>query len=155
MKRILNYLLICAFTCLSFGCVKVIHGGIDIAQHDDNATEHYILRQVLEMDPLNPTGIDIYSHFKEFATLSMSIYYEDGKIAYVEFDNGDIPYNPLSFVVPSGKISCSYDNGSIPPVIRLSTGEVLAQMIQNEPVIAFSLDYNKIKYKYTFKAVKD
>ncbi len=155
MKRILKYLFITAFASLSFGCARVSHGGADVALHDDNATERYALRQVLEMDPLNPTGIDIYSHFKEFATLSMSIYYENGDIAYVEFDNGDLPYSPLPFDVPSGKISCKYDNGAIPPVLRLSTGEVLAEMIHNEPVLVFSLDYNKISYKYTFKAVKE
>lgn len=155
MKQILKCLLLCACASLLSGCVKVTHGGIDIAQHDDNATEHFVLRQVLQMDPLNPTGIDIYPYFKEFASLSLSLYFENGKIAYAEFDNGELPYNPLPFSFPSGKIACTYDNSCIPPVLRLSTGEVLAQMIQNEPVIAFSLDYNKISYKYTFKTVKE
>ena len=136
------------------GCNDVAHTDGYADLHDDNATEHYVLRQVIEYDPLNPTGIDIISHFDEFSSLSFTIYYQDGKISYAEFDNGDLPYMPVSFDVPSGKFPCTYDAGAYPPVLRLSNGDVLAKMIYNEPVFEFSLDYNKISYKYTFKAEK-
>ncbi len=155
MKKFLYCITVILAAALFASCNEVAHTDTYSDLHDDNATEHFVLHQVIEYDPLNPTGINLFPYFTEFQTLSLVIYYEDGEIKYAEFDNGELPYLPVAFNVPEGKIPITYDSGTYPPVLRLASGEVLAKMIYNEPVFEFSLDYYKISYKYSFKAVKD
>jgi len=156
MKKIFYSTLLAACALLLAGCQYTFHDKDTYSnQHDDNAVETFALKSVLEYDPFNPTGIDVTKEFEEFETLRLTIYYENGSIANVKFDNGDIPFSPVPFALPEGKVPCTYDNGAYPPVLRLSTGEAFVQMINNEPVFLFSLDYNMIKYEYKFKAATE
>jgi len=156
MKKIINSTLLVAFAMLLASCQYAYHKNDTYSkQHDDNAVEVFALSSVREYDPFNPTGVEIAGEFEEFETLRLTVYYENGSIANVEFDNGDIPFSPVSFALPEGKVSCTYDDGTYPPVLRLGTGEALVKMVNNEPVFTFSLDYNKIRYEYKFKAVTE
>ena len=155
MKNIIKCTLAFLAAALLAGCVEVSHGGTYIDQHDDNAVETFVIRQVLEFDPMNPTGIDIQPYFEElFSGITLTIYYENGKIAYAEFSNGSLPFSPVDYKLPEGKVACTYDDGCYPPVLRLADGNVLAKMVYYEPVFEFSLDFKNISYKYTFKAAK-
>lgn len=154
MKNIFRIISLAAAATLLFGCSEIVKECPDVNLHEDNAIEQYVLNKAYEIDPANPEGIDISSYFSEFASVKLNIYYEDGKIAAAEFEHGALPYNPLTCALPQGKVSCSYDASVYPAVLRLESGDVLCQMVYNEPVFNFSLDYNKISYKYTFKAVK-
>lgn len=156
MKNIFksSLLIFAALFAFSSCMVEVAKDGAEIALHEDNAIENYVINQVLEYDPMNPTGIDISKYVDEFSSITLTIYYEDGKMSAVEFNHGTLPYNPLAGQLPSGKVSCTYDSTVYPAVIKLSDGTVLAEMIYNEPVVKFSLDYSKISYQYSFKAAK-
>lgn len=154
MKKFVKIISLAAAAAMLFGCTEFGKDCAAVQLHDDNAVEHYVLNKALEIDPFNPTGVDISPYFSEFSSIKLNIYYEGGKIAAAEFEHGALPYNPLTCALPQGKVSCSYDASVYPAVLRLESGDVLCQMVYNEPVFNFSLDYNKISYKYTFKAVK-
>jgi hypothetical protein len=106
---------------------------------------------VLQIDPLNTSGIDIKSYFDWFDTYSLTVYVENGKYAYCEVSTGDIPFNPYGFQLPAGKQPCSLDNSVSPMAIRLSSGEVLARYRQGQFVVPFQLDCSDISYEFWFK----
>jgi len=150
MKKTVLWL--CAVTLALTSCVNLVPGNTDApSENEGSYTYTYKLSKVLQIDPLNTSGIDIKSYFDWFDSYSLTVYVENGKYAYCEVNTGDIPFNPYGFKVPAGKQACSLDNSVSPTAIRLSSGEVLARYKQGQFVVPFQLDCSDISYEFWFK----
>ena len=115
---------------------------------------NYELRAVLEKDPVNINGIDVYPFFDFFKSLRFTINVRDGKMTSLIFDNGDIPFSPFSFTVPSGTVACEFDDSVSPNVLRLKDSkDVIATFRNGELYIPFVLDCEEITYEFRFKEV--
>jgi hypothetical protein len=115
----------------------------------------YGLRQVMQYDPMNIDGINIIDKFDFFGTFRLVIHYTGGKISAVTFSNGDIPFSPVDFVVPTGTTEAYLDTDALPNVIRLrQNGEAIATFTKGEFNITFRLDSPLLSYRYTFKSVE-
>ena len=135
-------------------CVEVGPSKEHLSQDIDSDYEFtYGIREFIEYDAKNPGGINLLDHFDFFDTFKMTLYVEGGKFAYVEIDNGDLPCDEFGFTLPVGKTPCYYDEVAVPHVIRLSTGETIAQFNTGELVLPFTLDSRKISYKMTFQTL--
>ncbi len=140
----------CALLAVS-SCVDVGPSKAHLTQDIDSDYEFtYGIREFIEYDAKNPGGINLLDHFDFFDTFKMTLYVENGKIAYVDIDPGDLPCDVFGFTLPSGKTPCYYDEVAVPHEIRLSTGETIVQFNTGEFVLPFSLDSRKISYKMTF-----
>ena len=113
----------------------------------------YGIREFIDYDAKNPGGINLMDHFDFFDTFKLKFYVEDGKFAYVEIDNGDLPFDEFGFTLPSGKTPCYYDEVAVPHVIKLATGETIVEFNTGEFILPFSLDSKKISYKITFQTL--
>ncbi|MDR0509745.1 MAG: hypothetical protein LBH06_01460 [Rikenellaceae bacterium] len=115
----------------------------------------YGLRQVMQYDPMNIDGINIVDKFDFFGTLRLTIHYAGGKISAVTFSNGNIPFAPVDFTVPTEKTEAFLDTDVLPNVIRLKeSGKAIATYLRGEFIITFRLDSPLVSYKYTFKSVE-
>lgn len=116
----------------------------------------YSLREVLEKDPVNINGIDIYPYFDFFSTLRFTIHVKDGKMSTLEFNNGDIPFSPFSFEIPAGEVECYYDSQVSPNALKLKSNDaVVAYFKSGELYIPFKLDCKEIDYEYRFRKVAE
>ena len=114
----------------------------------------YGIRQVMQYDEVNINGLNIAEKLPFFSTFSMIIHYTDSKISGVTFSNGDIPFSPYNFTIPSGKIDCYLDTDVLPNELRITgTKNVIAYYQKGEFTIPFVLDCTKLSYKYTFKSI--
>lgn len=117
---------------------------------------NYALRKVLEKDPVNVNGIDVYPYFDFFKSLRFTIHVREGKMSSIEFSNGDIPFSPFGFDIPSGDAECWFDTENVPNALRLkSTGEAVAYFKGGEFYIPFQLDCKDINYEFTFKEISE
>lgn len=140
---------------LAAGCVEVAPTPEQLSVGVDKDYEFtYGIRQFMEYDAKNPAGINIEPYFDFFKTFSLKIYVVDGKLSFLEIDNGDLPCDLYPFRLPSGKVECVYDQDVIPHVLRLVTGETLATFKDGEFIVTFSLDSEEINYKVTFKTIE-
>ena len=135
-------------------CVEVAPTKEHLSKDIDTDYEFtYGIREFIEYDAKNPGGINLLDHFDFFDTFKMKFYVENGKFAYVEIDNGDLPFDEFGFTLPQGKTPCYYDEVAVPHEIRLSTGETIVQFNTGELVLPFVLDSKKISYKMTFQTL--
>lgn len=116
---------------------------------------NYELRSVLEKDPVNINGIDVYPYFDFFKSLKFTIKVKGGKMTSVIYDNGDIPFSPFTFAAPSGEVACEFDDTVSPNVLKLKeSGDVIATYRNGELYIPFVLDCEELTYEFRFKEVK-
>jgi hypothetical protein len=114
----------------------------------------YGIRQVMQYDEVNINGIDIAGKIPFFETFRLTIHFTDSKISGVTFSNGEIPFSPYDFEVPSGKIDCYLDTDVLPNELRITgTNHVIAYFQNGEFSIPFKLNCPSLRYKYTFKSV--
>ena len=133
-------------------CVDVMPTNTTAESHNTGTYEYtYTLNKVLEIDPLNTTGIDISQYLDWFPTFSVKVYVENGKYTACEIDNGTIPFSSYSYTIPAGKVACSFDTSSSPWTIKLATGEIVAYYRQGQFCVPFQLDCADISYEYWFK----
>ncbi len=127
---------------------------------DDNYPKdydiNYALKQVIEKDPVNINGIDVYSYFDFFKTYRLTIHYKSGKISSIEFVNGDIPFSAYSFPIPSGETECYYNTESTPNTIRLKgSDDAVVYFGNGELYVPFKLDCKELTYEYRFKEINE
>lgn len=116
---------------------------------------NYTLKQVMEYDPVNVNGIDVYKYFDFFSTLNFTINVVDSKMTSLVFDRGDIPFSPFQFDIPEGEVECWLDSESIPNALRVKgTDDVVAYYKNGQIVMDFQLDCKEISYEFRFKEVK-
>lgn len=124
-------------------------------EYDENASIEWRLREVLQYDPININGIDLVNEFDFFKTFGFTIYRTAGKLTALEFNNGDIPFLPYDFDVPSGKADCYLATDVSPYELRLKDSDKVVAMFKNgEFYIPFSLDCADLSYQYKFAEVK-
>ncbi len=114
----------------------------------------YGIRQVMQYDEVNINGIDVATKFAFFETLRFTIHFTDSKISAVTFTNGDVPFSPYDFTVPTEKVACYLNTDVLPNELRITaTEQVLAYYKSGEFTVPFKLDCQALDYKYTFKSV--
>lgn len=151
MKRYLT-ILAAVFGLLALSSCEPVPTQMDPDYPSDYDID-YALREVLEKDPVNINGIDIYPYFDFFTTLRFTIHVTGGKMTSFEFSNGDIPFSPFAFDIPEGEVECYFDSESSPNVLKLKTGETVAVFESGELYIPFKLDCKDIDYEYRFKEI--
>jgi hypothetical protein len=154
MKRISLILSCLAGLLFAAACVEFYPNENEAKGFDSDYDFTYGLRSVLEVDPGHPAGIDIVDKLDFFATYKMKLYVEDGTICAVEFTNDQMPFDVYPFSLPTGKVAARYDAKSVPPTLKLASGEVIAQFLRGEFVVPFHLDYDQISYTYYFKTLE-
>lgn len=116
---------------------------------------NYGLFHVYQYDEVNINGIDLVSKFDFFNTFRLTLHYTDNKISAVTFDNGDVPFSPYSYEIPSGKVDAYLNTNVLPNELRLTGSEkVIAYYVNGEFSIPFKLDCPSLDYKYTFKSIQ-
>jgi hypothetical protein len=114
----------------------------------------YGIRQVMQYDEVNINGIDLATKLPFFETFKLIIHYTDNKISAVTLSNGDIPFSPYNFDIPSGKTACYLDTNVLPNELRITgTNNVIAYFQNGEFSVPFKLNCSALDYKYTFKSV--
>ncbi|MDD3906905.1 MAG: hypothetical protein PHF34_01685 [Bacteroidales bacterium] len=133
---------------------------------DDNRTKmssdypadfdiNYGLFHVYQYDEVNINGIDLASKFDFFNTFRLTLHYTDNEISAVTFDNGDVPFSPYNYEIPSGKVDAYLATNVLPNELRLrDSEEVIAYYVNGEFSIPFKLDCSSLDYKYTFKSIQ-
>lgn len=115
----------------------------------------YDLLKVLQIDPINPDGINIVSKLNFLSTYKMTLFYENGTLVAAQFDKGDCPFSPVRFDIPEGKFEVYFDDSSSPYVMReKATDKILATFIRGQFYMPFQLDSANINYEFWFKAAK-
>jgi len=114
----------------------------------------YGIREFLEYDAKNPGGVNLVPYFDFFKTFALKIYVVDGKISFLEIDNGDLPCDEYAFTLPEGKVACYYDEVAIPHALKLYSGDTIATFEGGELVFRFVLDSQKISYKMTYTTIE-
>lgn len=116
---------------------------------------HYALKKVMEYDPVNINGIDVFPHFDFFTSWLITIHVVEGKMTSFELSTGDVPFATHAFPIPSGKVDCYYDTESIPNALRIKdSDQAVAYFRSGQLYIPFVLDCEEISYEYTFKEVE-
>lgn len=113
---------------------------------------NYKLRQVMQYDPMNINGIDISKKLDFFSTLKLTLYYKEGKLTNLSYDNGNIPFSPFNFETePKFEVQCEIDYDISPNELRIKdTDKVVAYYKNGEFIMPFILDCDLLSYKYTF-----
>lgn len=112
----------------------------------------YGIRQVMQYDPMNINGIDVAGKFDFFSTLKLTIHITDSKITAMTYTNGDVPFSPYDFEIPTGRFDCVLDTEVLPNVLRIKgTNNVIAIYKKGEFIVPFQLDSKALSYEYTFK----
>lgn len=115
---------------------------------------NYALFRVLQYDDVNVNGIDLIDKFDFFDSFRLALHYTDGKISGVTFTNGDIPFSPFGYDVPGGKVDAYLNTEVLPNELRLVDGDKrIADYVNGEFSITYTLDCAAVEYKYTFKSV--
>lgn len=151
-KNLLIFTVVSVLLSLS-GCDNSDRLRMD-SDYPANFDINYGLRQVMQYDEVNINGIDLAPKFPFFESLKLTIHYTDSKISGVTFSNGDVPFSPYNFVVPSGKVDCYLETNVLPNELRITgTNNVIAYFQKGEFSVPFKLDCSALDYKYTFKSV--
>jgi len=160
MKRCFVLSILAAFIATVSSCVSVsTDWKADL--HPGDYEINYGLNKVLEIDPVNVSGIDVKPYFEFFDSYRMKLYVTDGSISAVEFNPGEIPFTAYGFDLPTGKTECYFDSTVLPNVLRIKSGatksandKVFATLLKGEFYVEFNLDYKDITYRYYFKTVE-
>ena len=153
MKRYVWLLAAVSFLMSFISCESV--STIADPNYDDNATIEWKLRQVMQVDPININGINLVDEFDFFSTFGFKLYREDGKFTALEFNNGEVPFDPFTFNMPQGKVACYLATEVVPHELRLKeTDDVVAYFKNGEFYIPFQLDCVELSYQYKFGEVK-
>lgn len=153
MKRYVWLLAAFSFLMTFIGCESV--SPVADPNYDDNATIEWRLREVLQYDPININGINLVDEFDFFGSFGFKLYREDGKFTAFECNNGNIPFSPFTFTVPSGKVDCYLATEVSPYELRLKgSDQVVAYFKNGEFYIPFQLDCVELSYQYKFGEVK-
>lgn len=116
----------------------------------------YALGSVIEKDPVNISGIDVYPYFDFFGSLNFVINVVDGKMVSFTYDNGEIPFSAHKFAMPSGRTECEFDDTVSPNVLKIKgTDDVVATFVNGELIVPFVLDCEEISYEFHFKEVAE
>lgn len=116
----------------------------------------YALKSVVEKDPVNINGIDVYPYFDFFKSLRFVINVKDGKMHSFSYENGDIPFSPFSFDMTSEETECFFDTSVSPNVLRIKeSGNIVAEFKNGEFYMPFSLDCEEITYEFKFKEITE
>ncbi|MDD4778069.1 MAG: hypothetical protein PHV53_07250 [Fermentimonas sp.] len=112
----------------------------------------YGIRQVLQYDPMNISGINLANKVDFFKTLRFTLQYRGGKLSKVIYSNGDVPFSPFNFETESEfEAECELDYNAAPNELRIKgTDKVIAYYQNGEFTMPFQLDCSSINYKYTF-----
>ncbi|MCM1502672.1 MAG: hypothetical protein NC115_08430 [Bacteroidales bacterium] len=146
-------LLLAAAVCLAFSACRPVSNQMDPGMPSDGDIV-YTLRQVLEYDPVNVNGIDVCPYFDFFSTLRFTIQVRDGKMSYLQYTDGDIPFSPFSFGTGDGFVECRLDMDVLPYALKLvETGETVAYFRNGEFYIPFQLDCKDLSYEYRFREI--
>ncbi|GEM_PF-960364 len=143
--------------CLSMGLLAACSDVSDKMDENYNYNRdiNYELRTVLEKDPVNINGIDVYPYFDFFKTLRLNIHITDGKMTSLSFDNGDIPFSAYGFDIPEGEVACEFDTSVSPNVLKIKGADnVVAIFKDGEFYVPFNLDCEEITYEFRFKEIK-
>jgi len=135
-----------------FASCEVDNSTIMSEDYPQNYKIVYGLRQVLEYDPMNISGIDISKKMDFFSSVKLTLFYNDGKLTHLTYSNGKVPFSPFAFET-NGEIDedCELDYNKVPNELRIrGTDKVIAYFINGEFVMPFQLDCSSISYKYTF-----
>lgn len=113
---------------------------------------NYKLRQVLQYDPMNINGINIVNKLDFFPSLKLTLYYKDGKLTNLSYDNGEVPFSPFNFEAEQKfEAECELDYEALPNELRIKgTNKVVAYFRNGEFSMPFKLDCELLDYKYTF-----
>ena len=153
MKRYVWLLAAFSFLMTFIGCESV--SPVADPNYDDNATIEWRLREVLQYDPININGINLVDAFDFFGSFGFKRYREDGKFTAFECNNGNVPFSPFAFTVPSGKVDCYLATEVSPYELRLKgSDQVVAYFKNGEFYIPFQLDCVELSYQYKFGEVK-
>lgn len=156
MKKVLYMLLLAAAMVAAASCVKFGPNLEDTIFSEDFDTDYeitYGLREVLQADPSAPSGKNIVDECEFFKNFHMTIIFEKGVVAGVEFDHDKMPYDIFPYAIPQGRQSAYYDTEAVPHVLRLTSGEEIAKFVGGEFIIPFTLDCESISYTYKFKTL--
>lgn len=135
------------------GCVQNIELQDTTADsnYEADKTTTYGIWQVLQMDDVNVSGIDIKPYFDWFDSFKLVLRRADGKICGISFDNGNIPHNKYGFDLPTSEVPCFFDNSVRPNVIRrTSDGQVIAFFQKGIICMDFTLDCSSVSYRFMF-----
>lgn len=115
---------------------------------------NYGLFHVYQYDEVNVNGIDLASKFDFFETFRLTLHYTDDRISAVTFDNGEVPFSPYSYEIPTGRADAYLNTDVLPNELRLTESDILiAYYVNGEFSIPFKLDCPLLDYKYTFKSI--
>ena len=153
-KNVLIFTIISVLFTLS-GCENADRLKMDSDYLSGDYEINYGIRQVMQYDEVNINGVDLAAKFPFFETLKFTIHYTDSKITGVTFSNGEVPFSPYDFEIPSGKVNCYLETNVLPNELRIAgTNHVIAYFQKGEFTVPFKLDCPSLDYKYTFKSVK-
>lgn len=157
MKQMIKHtiMLLAAASLFALGGCREVPVQMDPDMPSDGVIV-YTLRQVLEYDPVNVNGIDVSQYFSFFNTLRFTIYVRDGKMAWLQYTDGDIPFSPFSFETGDDMVECRLDMDVLPYALKLTkTGETVAYFRNGEFYIPFQLDCKDISYEYRFRELAE
>lgn len=153
MKNINLLIIAAAFFLFSFAGCRPVSNQMDPGMPSDGEIT-YTLRQVIEYDPVNVNGIDVSPYFGFFNTLRFTIYVRDGKMTYLQYTDGDIPFSPFAFDMEEGLVECMFDTEVLPYALKLKgSGETVAYFRNGEFYIPFQLDCKDLSYEYRFREI--
>ena len=104
MKKYLSVHVLALALLIAFAGCEDINRTVMSSDSPSDYDIHYGLFHVYQYDEVNINGIDLASKFDFFNTFRLTLHYTDNKISAVTFDNGDVPFLPYSYEIPSGKV---------------------------------------------------
>lgn len=157
MKKNIAKLLVVAVSALFLSaCVEVAPSEESLrdSNFDTDYDFTYGLREFMQYSPKNPAGTNLIPYYDFFGSYTLKIYVVNGKISFLEINNGDIPCDQYGFTLPSGKVPCKYDSQVVPHALKLESGETIAIFQNGEFVFPFTLDCEDLSYKMTFSTIE-
>ena len=153
MRNILNIVLGLIVAVLCTGCVQTLtlHDTTADPNYEPNKTSTYYLWKALQIDDVNVNGIDIKPYFDWFDTFELQIRRENGKIAGIKMNNGNIPHDHYGFNLPTEEVECYFDNTVQPNAIRrTSDNQIVAVFRKGIICMEFQLDCSTVSYRFMF-----
>ena len=136
MKRNIIFSLI-AIVLMAASCTYEVKVGDTVivpfeqSDLDPNETIVYTLNSVLQIDPINASGIDLLKHMDIFDGYTFSIYRENAKVVAVEITE-NIPFEVYAQPF-EGKVAGYFYTERLPWTIRnKETDQVIATYIKGE-----------------------
>ena len=155
-KTIAKLLVLVSAIFVAFSCVEVYptEESLRDGNMDSDYEFTYGLREFMQYSPKNPSGTNLVPFYDFFGSFTLKIYVVEGKISFLEINNGDIPCDQYGFTLPSGKVACHYDAVAVPHALKLESGETIAIFQNGEFVFPFVLDCEDLSYKMAFSTLE-